>query len=431
MALFHVTPHPTETQLLAGANQTRADFVFDVMPNPDEMRSIGGATTLWSLVLDVSGSMSGEKIRALREAVKQIMSHLPQQENFELQVVTFHTYGREIIPPTPATTILESLRRAQSRIDELKAEGTTSMGRGLEFALRAFEQRPESIRRVLLLSDGEQQGDEPIEHVYEVARQINEVGGQIEAWGVGNQWNAEELRRISQLTGGGAEVIPAASEMASSIEALLEDVVATPAQDVNLIFRTPKMYEILEVSLVYPNIATAQADKISPQEFIIPMGTVTGQGSKILVRIQGVERPAGLSVRAIKPEIRYTRNGQVVTEELPPESNAFVKWVQNASEIQPRDPVVARYRGEEEVAKLQEEGLAALEAGNTDLATARLTAALQAAEQTGSLATAQLKALFDPSTGRLKAQAGSVEAKTARLLSGQTGRLAKTGKIGG
>ncbi|MBA3530351.1 MAG: hypothetical protein H0T73_00320, partial [Ardenticatenales bacterium] len=87
------------------------------------------------------------------------------------------------------------------------------------------------------------------------------------------------------------------------------------------------------------------------------------------------------------------------------------------------------YRGEEEIVRLQEEGIAALEAGNVDLATARLTAALKAAEQTGSLATAQLKALFDAQTGRLKAKAGSAEVKTAKLLAGQTGRLAKTGKI--
>ncbi|MGH2542110.1 MAG: hypothetical protein ACRDIB_04915, partial [Ardenticatenaceae bacterium] len=276
-----------------------------------------------------------------------------------------------------------------------------------------------------------QQGDEPISRVYDIAQQINDVGGQIEAWGIGHQWNENELRRIAQLTGGTAEVIPSADEIADDIAALLQDVEGTPAQDVNLIFRTPKMYEILEVKQVYPNIAPTQADKISPQEFIIPLGTVTGQGAKILVRIEGVERPAGLSVRAIKPELRYMRNGEVVTEELPPAANAFVRWVTDPKEIEPRDPIVARYRGEEEIMKLQEEGFAALEAGNNALATARLTAALQEAEKTGSLATAQLQALFDPQTGRLKAQAGSAEVKTAKLLSGQTGRLAavRTGRI--
>jgi Mg-chelatase subunit ChlD len=429
MPLFFVTSHPSETQLLSGANQTRADFVYDVMPNPEELRAGGGARTIWSLVLDSSGSMSGQKIQALKAAVKQILEHLPDEENFEIQVSFFHTYARELIPPTPATEIHRQLRRFQNRIDELKAEGTTSMGRGLELALNAFENRPDAIRRVLLLSDGEQQGDEPIERVYQVAREINEIGGQIEAWGIGHQWNENELRRIAQLTGGSAEVIPSASEIAEDIEALLQDVEGTPAQDVNLLFRTPKMYEILEVKQVYPNIAPAQADKISPQEFIIPLGTVTGQGAKILVRIQGVERPAGLSVRAIKPELRYTRNGESYSEELPASANAFVKWVSDAREIMPRDPIVARYRGEEEIMRLQEEGIAALEAGNNDLATARLSEALRAAEETGSLATAQLKALFDPQTGRLRATAGSAEVKTAKLLSGQTGRLIKTGRI--
>jgi Mg-chelatase subunit ChlD/nitrite reductase/ring-hydroxylating ferredoxin subunit len=429
MSLFHVTPHPVETQLLAGANQTRADFVFDVMPNPNELNTTGHARTIWSLVLDSSGSMAGEKMRALKAAVKQILSHLPEEDNFEIQVIYFHTFARELIEPTRATDILRNLRRAQQRVDDLKAQGTTSMGRGLELALKAFKQRPDAIRRVLLLSDGEQQGDEPISRVYEVAKQIDDTGGQIEAWGIGHEWNANELRRIAELTGGTAEVIPSSRELADDIEALLEDVRGTPAQDVNLIFRTPKMYEILEVKQVYPNILPAQADKISGQEFIIPLGTVTGQGSKILVRIQGVERPAGLAVRAIKPELQYTRNGETVVEELPASANAFVRWVTNASEIQPRDPVVARYRGEEQIVQLQQEGFAALEAGDTNLATARLSAALQAAEETGSLATAQLKALFDPRTGRLRAQAGSAEFKTAKLLSGQTGRLVKTGKL--
>jgi Mg-chelatase subunit ChlD len=429
MSLFDVLPHPNETQLLAGQNQTRADFVFDVIPNAREMRTLGAARTIWSLVLDSSGSMAGQKMRAMQEAVKQILANLPSRDNFEIQVVYFHNLSGEIIQPTRANDVLMHLGRAQRRVEELRAEGTTCMGRGLEWALRAFEKRPDAIRRVLLLSDGEQQGDEPIERVYEIARRFHEVGGQIDAWGIGNQWNENELRRIASLTGGGAAVIPDPEDMAREIDSLLQDVAATPAQDVNLIFKTPKMYEILEVKQVYPNIAPAQADKISAQEFIIPLGTVTAQGAKILVRIQGVERPAGLAVRAIKPELRYTRNGQSVSEELQPLSNAFVKWVTDPKEIQATDPTVARYRGEERIMQLQQEGLAALESGNSELATARLTAALQAAEQTGSLATAQLKALFDAQTGKLKAKAGSAEVKTAKLLAGQTGRLAKTGKI--
>ena len=146
MALFDVTPHPSETQLLAGANQTRADFVFDVMPNQAEMRNAGSARTIWSLVLDSSGSMSGRKMRAMKEAVKQILAHLPNQDSFEIQVVRFHTYAREVIEPTTGREIHRNLRRAKNRIDGLRAEGTTSMGRGLEYALKAFQQRPGQVR---------------------------------------------------------------------------------------------------------------------------------------------------------------------------------------------------------------------------------------------------------------------------------------------
>lgn len=430
MSLFSVKPHPGESQLLAGSGQTRADFVYDVMPDQAAHSQMGHARTFWSLVLDSSGSMAGRKMDQLKAAVSKILSAVPDAENFELQVVYFHTFARELIPPSTGREIHQNRRAMARQVEGMEAKGTTSMGRGLELARDAMKKRPDAIRRVLLLSDGEQQGDEPISRVYEVAREIDRIGGQIEAWGVGSEWNEEELREIAHLSGGTADLIPSPSELTRDIGLLLDDVIATPAQDVSLIFQTPKMYELLEVKQVYPNIAPAAATRISPQSFMIPLGTVTGQGAKILVRVQGVERPAGLAVRAIKPELQYTRDGETINEPLPTESNAFVRWVTDPTEIAPRDPVVARYRGEEEIVRLQQEGFKALEAGDINLATARLAAALQQAEASGSLATAPLKALFDARTGQLRATAGSTELKTAKLLSGQTGRLvADTGRL--
>ena len=57
------------------------------MSNQAEMRNVGSARTIWSLVLDSSGSMSGRKMRAMKEAVKQILAHLPNQDSFEIQVL--------------------------------------------------------------------------------------------------------------------------------------------------------------------------------------------------------------------------------------------------------------------------------------------------------------------------------------------------------
>jgi hypothetical protein len=432
MPLFTVTPHPRETQLLASAEgraaQLKADVVFEVMPNMTEAQT-GDTQSLWSLVVDVSGSMQGEKMESVKHALKKILRELPESDAFLLQLVAFHGEGAEIIPPTPATTIQRRLGEYDRVINRLRAEGQTAMGRGLRFALEAFRRYPNHVKRTLLLSDGEQQGPEPIRDVYKVAEEIRRAGGQVDAWGVGYNWNAEELRHIANLGQGGADLIPAAGGMDAAIEAFFQDVKGTAASDVSLVFRTPKMYEIQEVKQVYPNIAAAQADKVSAQEFVIPLGTVTGQGVKILVRIHGVERPVGLAVRSIQPFIRYTRNGQEITEEVGPDANAFVKWVATPAEIGATDPQVARYRGEEEVVRLQEEGLKALERGDVNLATARLSQALAAAEASGSLATGTLKALFDPSTGRLKVKADSAEVKTAKLLSGQTGRLTQTGKL--
>ena len=120
MALFHVTPHPIETQLLAGANQTRADFVFDVMPNAEALRATGAPTRSGRWCSIPAARWRGNKMQALKEAVKQILANLPNEETFEIQVIFFHSYARELIEPTHATDIHATCaapRTARGRAD--------------------------------------------------------------------------------------------------------------------------------------------------------------------------------------------------------------------------------------------------------------------------------------------------------------------------
>src|SRR5271157_971523 len=79
------------------------------------------------LVLDVSGSMTGEPIEAVRQGVKALLADLrgdPQAlETAYLSVITFSNGAQQVCPLTELTTFTEP---------QLVASGSTALGEALK-----------------------------------------------------------------------------------------------------------------------------------------------------------------------------------------------------------------------------------------------------------------------------------------------------------
>src|SRR5437667_12247941 len=86
------------------------------------------------LVLDVSGSMTGEPIEACRQGVKALLADLrsdPQAlETAYLSVITFHNTAQQVCPLTELTTFTEPT---------LAATGTTALGEALKLLDRCLD----------------------------------------------------------------------------------------------------------------------------------------------------------------------------------------------------------------------------------------------------------------------------------------------------
>ncbi len=82
------------------------------------------------LLLDVSGSMTGEPIEACRQGIKALLSDLrndPQAlETVALSVITFHTQAQQLTPLTDIGEFSEP---------SLSAQGSTALGAGLTLLL--------------------------------------------------------------------------------------------------------------------------------------------------------------------------------------------------------------------------------------------------------------------------------------------------------
>ena len=87
------------------------------------------------LVLDVSGSMSGERIESLTEGVHSLLAALQGdrkvREMLAASVLAFDSYAREVRPLAPLPA-----RREETLT--LEARGATSLGEGLELLMRCI-----------------------------------------------------------------------------------------------------------------------------------------------------------------------------------------------------------------------------------------------------------------------------------------------------
>lgn len=111
------------------------------------MAEFGGRRLPIYLVLDTSGSMTGEPIEAVRQGVKALLSDLrsdPQAiETAFLSVITFNSGAQQVCPLTELMLFQEPT---------LDASGTTSLG-------AAFTLLDQAIDKEVRKSSGTQKGD--------------------------------------------------------------------------------------------------------------------------------------------------------------------------------------------------------------------------------------------------------------------------------
>ena len=110
------------------------------------------------LLLDVSGSMSGEKINSLYDSVTDMLQAFAEAHVREKMIdVAIITFGNEVLLHTPYTPV-DDLRNAG--VSRFHADGMTPMGTALKMAKEMIEDKattPSHIYRpaVVLVSDGE------------------------------------------------------------------------------------------------------------------------------------------------------------------------------------------------------------------------------------------------------------------------------------
>lgn len=147
-------------------------------------------------LVDISGSMRGDKLEETKKALKQCLTHLSSEDTFNL--VGFesrlHCFSEDgNVPFNPVT-----LDRAIKWIDQLRAMGQTDMDSAIRFALKdSFHQT------VFLLTDGQIGNEQEIFNF--VAKHLN--GSKIFTIGIDSAVNSYFLNRLAEMGKGKSEFI--------------------------------------------------------------------------------------------------------------------------------------------------------------------------------------------------------------------------------
>jgi Ca-activated chloride channel homolog len=179
------------------------------------------------IVLDISGSMSGQAIEDAKHAAEATVAKLDPTDDFSM--VTFSSDAQVLVSDGP---IGPRRDRVLARIREVHADGGTNISSGLDLGYaeaRAPGAGDDAVRIVMLLSDGHANaGDTDPQHLADRAAHAFQDGIQTSTFGLGPDFDASLMSGIADRGVGGYYYLADSSQiepaLAREIDARLRPV---------------------------------------------------------------------------------------------------------------------------------------------------------------------------------------------------------------
>lgn len=241
-----------------------------------------------TVVLDVSGSMSGEKMEQARSALHGLLNTLAPADRFRLV-----SFSNQVRRQAEGWTGAQGAGLAAARrwVDGLAADGGTNMGAALDEAFR-LESPGERLPMVIFLTDGlPSVGEQSPERLADLA-QARAGRIRVFAFGVGHDVNTHLLDRLSEAGRGTTEYVQPGENVERAVTLLATKVRHPVLTDVELDGAPVRLTELYPVTL---------PDVFAGEELIV-FGRYRGQGSGTLgVRGRRAGRTERFETRADFP----------------------------------------------------------------------------------------------------------------------------------
>lgn len=155
-----------------------------------------------AIALDCSGSMSGEKIAHAREAARNALELLSDDDVFSL--ILYNHSAKVLIPSTRVTA--STKRELGTVIDSIPAGGGTALFAGVSLAadeLRKLGRDPRRVQRIILLSDGQANvGPSTPAELGKLGASLVKEGITVSTVGIGGDYNEDLMTALAQNADG-------------------------------------------------------------------------------------------------------------------------------------------------------------------------------------------------------------------------------------
>lgn len=231
-----------------------------------------------TFVVDVSGSMSGEKLRQAQAAGRQLLATLRPSDRF--RVVAFssdvRTFEDDFVRATP-----QQVREAARWIASLDASGGTNIAGALAEALRVGSPR-ERLPLVVFLTDGEPTVGERDPRLIAERAARGRRGAGVYTFGVGSDVNATLLEQLALEGRGTAQFVRPSEDVERAVSLVASRLVDPVLTNVRV------RAEGVRLSRMMP---AAGSDLFAGQELVV-LARFAGRGAgRVIVEGDGVDGP--------------------------------------------------------------------------------------------------------------------------------------------
>lgn len=350
-------------------------LLIKVVPNSSVQ--LGSMPLNIGLVIDVSRSMKGRKLEFAIEATRRLISSLQEQD--WLSVTIFSDDAQVIIPAVQVSDKTALL----AAIDKIRIISATRMFHGMEAS--AGEMRKAGLQnkvdRMILLTDGETEGEERCRTMAAQARQGDIV---ISAVGIGKRYNENLLSDIADATLGHFSHLKSPEQIAEIFRQELDIAAAAVISDVTMGFCPGDGVRLESLDRVFPNSVRLQP-VIEDNGKVLKAGlgnlmkddpTIIGARLKLPSSSAGRVKIACVKLRYSIPGLGKIRGME--------SRDVFVEYTDDRERCGRVDREVVSYFNQINAQNLIEEAIRQTRIGNIDEATRSLSQAQAITEKLGN-----------------------------------------------
>jgi Ca-activated chloride channel homolog len=223
----------SHTKVLAGGQGTPVYAEVRLVADANNAQPPVRAPISLAVVLDTSGSMSGEKIEDAKRSVLRLLADMRDED--EITVVRYSDTSELIQPLSRVGAVRSAL---SSRIRELEAGGGTNIPGGLSHGLRALDEAAKGrVRRIVLVSDGL---DSTRAQAESLARTSFTSGITVSSLGIGLDFDESYMGSVAQSGHGNFAFIRDGGSLAGFLKRELEQTAFTTIENARVRLELPQ-----------------------------------------------------------------------------------------------------------------------------------------------------------------------------------------------